>query len=319
MSTSAQACAHPNIALVKYWGKADAGQNLPATPSLSITLSALQTRTRVRLAADLTADEILLNGLQVQDAKISQCLDRLRALAGTRLRAQIDTRNNFPTAAGLASSASGFAALVTALDQALGLQLSLAAKAEQARLASASAARSLFGGYASLVADQARQVASADYWPLAVVVAVCSTQAKAVSSSAGMAASSTNSPLYDAWVAGAPADFAQVEAAVLARDFPRLAERAEANCLKMHAVMLSTQPALLYWQAATLACMEQVRRLREQGVPVFFTIDAGPQVKAVCLPAAAPLVAQTLAQVPGVAQVLRAGLGQGARLCTDHD
>jgi diphosphomevalonate decarboxylase len=314
---SVTAIAHPNIALTKYWGKADKVRNIPATPSLSVTLDQLESRTRVSLLGKKVPDRIKLNGQPVNDAKIQACIDRMRTMAGTDTGIEVDTSNNFPTAAGLASSASGFAALVTALDAALDTQLSIDALSEQARLGSASAARSLFGGFAALAGEQAWQLAPAAHWPLSIVVAVCARTAKATSSSQGMQLSADTSPLYDRWVRTAQADFEAACRAVDDRNFELLGNTAEHSCLKMHAVMLSSNPALIYWNAATMACMQAVRELREAGVPVFFTIDAGPQLKAICLPEAEATVAARLAEQPGVDQVLRAHLGPGPAVYSD--
>jgi diphosphomevalonate decarboxylase len=326
--------AHPNIALVKYWGKRDGPENVPATPSLSITLSNLRTRTRVAVdaaassatassatasSASATRHDITLNGARVDDPKIAACADRLIARSGSRVALRIDTDNNFPTAAGLASSASGFAALVTAIDAALGLRLTDAERSLEARRASASAARSLYGGYVALSGGDdpaswiARPELDATAWPLTVVVAICSDTPKAVSSSVGMARSRT-SPYYDRWLETAAADFVVARAAVAARDFDRLADVAEANCLAMHAVMLSARPGLLYWTGATVACIERIHQLRASGERVFFTIDAGPQVKAVCAPDSAERVHTELSRVAGVREVLVAGLGGPARV-----
>jgi diphosphomevalonate decarboxylase len=323
----ATAIAHPNIALIKYWGKADVERNTPATPSLSVTLAGLQTRTRVELSTAFDRDRVIFDGAEQQqpDARIIGCLDRMRQLAGTQLRARIETGNDFPTAAGLASSASGFAALVTALDGALGLHLSAPARAEQARLASASAARSIHGGFVALDSTTRtpdggwapRPIADCTYWPLAVVVAVCATGRKAVGSGAGMRHSAATSPLYRRWLETAPDDFADALAAVATRDFDRLAARSEANCLKMHAVMMTTLPPLLYCTGATVECMHVVRQLRRTGLPVFFTVDAGPQVKVFCEPEAHERVREALGAVPGVQATLWAGVGQGARLVSD--
>ena len=318
----ATAEAHPNIALVKYWGKRDGPDNVPATPSLSITLSQLRTRTRVSFEPGSTQRRVTLNGALVNDAKIGACVDRLIARAARPLPAvRIDTDNNFPTAAGLASSASGFAALVTALDAALDLRLTAAERSIEARRASASAARSLYGGFATLSGTDesaswiARPELDAGAWPLSVVIAICSESAKAVSSSVGMTRSRT-SPFYARWIESAAADFDAARSAVAARDFAKLAEIAEANCLAMHAVMLSARPGLLYWTGATVECIECVRQLRADGERVFFTIDAGPQVKAVCEQGSVDRVRAALTRVPGVKEVLVVGLGGPARIAT---
>ena len=158
------------------------------------------------------------------------------------------------------------------------------------------------------------QVAAPADWPLEIVVAVTTAGPKATSSRAGMAQSEQTSPYYSDWVRTHAADLDAGLAAVRAREFEVLAELAEHNCLKMHAVMMTTRPPLLYWTPATLACLHRIRELRCAGVPVFFTVDAGPQVKAICLPGAADDVVAALGAVPGVLEILRSLLGEGARL-----
>ncbi len=155
---------------------------------------------------------------------------------------------------------------------------------------------------------------SAAQWPLRVIIAVTSLAAKDVSSRDGMALSRDTSPYYAEWVRSHDADLDAAMASVRQRDFSTLADLAEHSCLKMHAVMMSTRPPLLYWNPATVDCVHRVRELRRSGTEVFFTIDAGPQVKAVCTPAAAPAVKAALAAVPGVATVIDSGLGPGANL-----
>ena len=318
----AAAQAHPNIALIKYWGKRDVPLNLPVVGSLSITLDTLWTRTSVRFGTDLTADRLSLNGREdaKQLRKVSACLDLLRARAGTQARAEVVSHNNFPTGAGLASSASGFAALVMAADAALGLDLPHATLSEFARRGSGSASRSIFGGYVEWALGEradgedsvARPILDADAWPLRVAVAITSTAEKAIGSTEGMNRTAETSPYQRAWIDTQEADLAEARAAIVARDFERLADISEFSCLKMHALAMAAKPGLLYWNAATMAAMHAVRALRASGVPVFFTIDAGPQVKAICLPEAAAQVAAVLREVPGVLNVLETGLGGAA-------
>lgn len=326
----ATAVAHPNIALVKYWGKRDVALNLPASGSLSITLDGLVTRTRIRFDPALTADELALDGAPASaaPAKVRAVLDVFRDLSGMTTFAAIESANNFPTGAGLASSASGFAALVTAADGALGLGLPAAKLSEIARRGSGSAARSLFGGFAELHRGErgdgtdavATPLLEPDAWPLVVVVAVTSTAAKVTSSGAGMELSRRTSPLYDAWIASADAALGEARGAVRRRDFDALAAVAEHSSNTMHAVMLSSRPALMYWRGATVECLHTIRDLRENGgVGTFFTVDAGPQVKAVCLPREAGRVATALRAVPGVLDVRTVGLGAGARVVADDE
>jgi diphosphomevalonate decarboxylase len=315
--------AQPNIALVKYWGKRDAALNLPAVGSISITLDSLWTRTDVRFVPGQKGDRVSLNGRsdEAESKRITACLDLLRQRASVDWGAEVASHNNFPTAAGLASSASGFAALVHAGARALGLDLSEAEQSVLARRCSGSAARSIFGGYVEWAHGQladgtdsvAQPLLDADAWPLRVAVAITSKAAKQVGSSEGMRRTAQTSPYQSAWVDTQEADLTTARNAILARDFDALAQISEYSCLKMHALAMAAQPGLLYWNGATMECMHRVRALRQQGLPVFFTVDAGPQLKAVCAPSAIEEVKAALRDVPGVLDVLDTGLGAGAR------
>jgi diphosphomevalonate decarboxylase len=315
------AVAHPNIALVKYWGKADAARNLPAVGSISITLDRLTTTTAVEPDASLEVDRFELDGSPASEApaaRVRSCLDLVRKLRPDLPTVRVTSRNSFPTAAGLASSASGFAALVTAVNALVEPALGPAELAEIARRCSGSAPRSLVGGFAelALVDDGTRleTLRDPDEWPLEVVIAVTSSATKSVGSTEGMEHTRTTSPFYDAWVAASPDDLAAARAAIAERDFGALATVAEASCLAMHAVAMAARPGLVYVNGATVECLHRVRDLRRVGSPVFFTIDAGPQLKAICAPGGADDVAAALADVPGVVEILRCGLGAGARV-----
>lgn len=317
---TATAFAPPNIALVKYWGKAEGHGNRPAADSLSMTLSGIGATTKVRFDPKLSADSLLLNDQQDTAAltRVSACLDHLRARAGLNCKAHVVSRNNFPTGAGLASSAAGFAALVVAANAALEIGLGHTELSRIARQASGSAARSLFGGYVVLPAEEpdpaAEPLFDAEHFPLKVVIAIVSHGAKAIGSTTGMLHTSATSDYYAAWLAHQSRDVVQAKAALAARDFVALAAVAEASCLKMHGAMLAARPGLMYWMPATLACLHKIRALSAAGVPVFFTIDAGPQVKAFCLPDVAARVAEELASLPGVLSMIHAGVGAGARV-----
>lgn len=320
----AAAIAHPNIALIKYWGKRDKGTNLPAVGSLSITLDGMASRTTVEFDSSQRGDNLLLNGREdaATAAKVTACLDILRRRAGVRHGARVESVNDFPTGAGLASSASGFAALVTAAAGALGLPLAVNELTDIARLGSGSAPRSLFGGFALMRNEPGGSVTctallSETEWPLDVVIAVTESGPKNVSSRDGMERSRLTSPFYPQWVATHEADLSAGVDFVRRRDFDSLAEVAEHSCLKMHAVMMTTRPPLIYWTPATLACIQLVARLRGAGVPVFSTVDAGPQVKAICLPEARDRVRAALAEVPGVSRLIDCRLGAAARLLPD--
>lgn len=318
----AQAVAQPNIALIKYWGKRDAHRNLPAVSSLSITLESLRTTMSVEFSETIDADSLSLNDEPAPGLlpRVSACLDRVAG--DNRHRARVVSECNFPIAAGLASSASSFAALVVAADAAAGGSSDRLTMARAAGHASGSAARSLYGGFVELDAGtgsediRLKPLAEPEEWPLEVIVAVTERGKKAVSSGDAMQRSAETSPFYSRWIEHQSADLNTARAAVQQRDFETLAEIAEHNCLKMHSVTWTSRPPIVYWNTATLSCMQAVRELRQSGAGVFFTIDAGPQVKAVCLPDSANQVAEALAAIPGVVQLMRSGLGNGARLAS---
>lgn len=313
------AIAHPNIALIKYWGKRETADNLPAVGSVSITLGVLATETTVEFDGALERDVLILDGVEVtaEQPRLAACMDALRQLGGERRHAAVTSMNNFPTGAGLASSASGYAALVTAAAVAMGINPDDPRLPAVARVGSGSAPRSMFGGIVMLRNDNqstvCEQILGPQDWPLSVVVGVVSDERKSVSSRDGMERSRVTSDYYDAWVGTHPEDMQSALSAIQQRDFAGLAELAESSCLKMHSVMMTSRPPLLYWLPETLACIRRVIELRADGLPVFFTVDAGPQVKAVCLPAAADAVADALEEISGVRRILKSNLGEGAR------
>jgi diphosphomevalonate decarboxylase len=319
---TATARAHSNIALIKYWGKRDAALNIPAVGSISLTLDALSTDTRVTFRSGLEQDELWLAGTRANASRASHLLDIVRHSSNLDRRAVVESTNNFPTAAGLASSASGFAALAVAASTAAGLSLDDRELSILARRGSGSAARSLFGGIVESHAGHredgldsfAEPLLAPETWPLTVVVAITELGQKVVDSTAGMGASALTSPFYPAWVDTSTDDLAAMRLAITSRDFEQLGELAEYSCLKLHALMMSTRPALLYWNAGTTAAIHAVRELRTNGIPVYFTIDAGPQVKALCLPEHAQTVADALLRVAGVHETRTSALGRGAHL-----
>ena len=285
----ATAQAHPNIALVKYWGKRDVARNLPAVSSLSVTLDSLFTRTTVEFLDAAADDRLVVNGEDTPALlpRVSDCLDRVAG--ADRAPAAVTSEGNFPIAAGLASSASAFAALVVAANAALGNRAGTLELARAAGNASGSAARSLYGGIVELTA-------------------------KPVGSGEAMLRSAATSPFYTSWVERQEADLAVARRAVAERDFRSLATVAEHNCLKMHSVMWTSRPPVVYWNSATLSCLQAVRQLQDAGHAVFFTMDAGPQLKAICLPEDVAAVRDALADCSGVRRTLVSGLGSGATL-----
>ena len=261
---------------------------------------------------------MVLDGETVNDPKIQDSLDMLRIDYDVP-PLEIQSDNNFPTAAGLASSASGFAALVTAINAHCELGMTDQQRSEYARRASGSAARSIFGGFVGLNEPDwtATQILAAETWPLKVVIAITDEKRKEVSSSAGMRLSEETSPFYEAWVTTTAEDYTEGLMAIRDRNFPDLVDLAETSCLKMHGVMQSSRPPMIYWRDATIGCIHAIRELRRAGSDVFFTIDAGPQVKAVCTEDSVAAVAETLAGIPGVLATHVVGLGNGAELVAE--
>ena len=313
-----RAIAQPNIALIKYWGKRDTEQNLPAVGSISVTLRDLYTAMQVEFDDGLERDELTVNGAGDNSMlpRLSACLDRV---AGTdRTHARIFSDCNFPIAAGLASSASAFAAATVAAAAAAGKQFTIAELANLAGQASGSAARSILGGFVELSnRDSGIEVTSlcaAAEWPLNVVVAITETGPKAVGSTEAMEISRRTSPFYSSWVEQQEHDLETARSAIADRDFGKLAAIAEHNCLKMHSIMWASRPPMVYWNSATMRCLQAIRKLQGAGIDVFFTIDAGPQVKAVCLPEHAVKVAAALSATDGVVDVMTTAIGEAARL-----
>jgi diphosphomevalonate decarboxylase len=327
VGTSVTARAHANIALVKYWGKRDAVLNTPAAGSLSLTLSALTTTTTVRFDPALAADQMTFDGVPTQGKELirtGEWLDLVRARAGMATRAAVDTRNDFPTASGLASSASGFAALAVAAAAAAGLPLSARELSILARRGSGSAARSIFGGFVRMHAGQRADGEDAFAAPLdapalaararMVVAIVGGGVVKTHGSRDAMEHCAATSPLYDGWLAVVPRDLAAAEAALFAGDLDALGEIAEANALAMHAAAIASRPAIIYWQPATLACLAAVRALRAAGRTAWATMDAGPHVKVLSNETDAITVADALRDVAGVTDVLVSTAGGPAEI-----
>jgi diphosphomevalonate decarboxylase len=314
---TARACA--NIALVKYWGKRDRALNLPATGSLSLSLAALVTETSVAFESALGADLVELDGAPASGAALARVvkfLELVRERAGITTRARVRSENRFPTAAGLASSASGFAALALAAAHAAGLQLSSRELSLLARRGSGSASRSIFGGFVRMHASDrdedayAEPVSSSLVDQVQMVIAVVGGGApKTNPSRDAMEHCAATSPLYDAWLAQVPRDLAGAEAALATRELAALGELAEANALAMHATAIASRPSIVYWRPATLALLAAVRTLRDTGRAAWATMDAGPHVKVLTTTDDADHVARALANVDGVTATTISGPG----------
>jgi diphosphomevalonate decarboxylase len=314
----ATAIAHPNIALIKYWGKRDRVLNLPAVPSLSITLAPFETTTTVDWGQ--AEDSFEINGELATGQAGARIAAFLDLIDPARPPVHLSSSNNFPTAAGLASSSSAFAALALAATAAAGQAPSITELSILARQGSGSACRSLWGGWVTWAAGQATDgtdshgtpLAPPQHWDLRVVVALVSGEKKATSSRAGMVHTEATSPLYSGWVCSAEADLREAVEAVQQRDLERLGTIMEHSTMKMHGTMLSAQPAVRYLKAGSMAVLDAVEQLRGEGVPAWATLDAGPNVKVLTTAAAAARVQSALDSIVSTTHLLH--IGADARL-----
>lgn len=319
---TATALSHPNIAFIKYWGNRDDALRLPANGSISMNLDTLFTRTTVSFQPSLALDELVINGHAVTGRgleRVSSLLDLVRARAGIEMKAEVLSENNFPSGAGIASSAAAFAALALASAAAAGLALSEADLSRLARRGSGSACRSVPAGFVEWKAGAADEdsyavsLAPPEHWELVDCIVIVSAGHKAIGSTEGHALAAT-SPLQAARVADSPRRLDLCRRAILQRDFQALAAVVELDSDMMHAVMMTSSPALFYWQPASLAVMAAVRQWRKEGLPVCYTLDAGPNVHILCPREQAEVVDRRARELPGVQQVLVAGVGGPARL-----
>jgi diphosphomevalonate decarboxylase len=326
-ATQATARAHPNIALIKYWGRTDDALNLPVTGSLSMTMGGVHTTTTVSVVAGLPRDEVHIDGTpasKLAHERAVRHLDRLRARAKQRVPLRVTSRNNFPQGSGLASSASAFAALTVATNEALGLGLTPRECSVFARQGSGSAARSLFGGWvvwhaANRSEDSfAEQVAPPEAIDIVDLVAVVSREHKRVGSSEGHALAKT-SALHGGRVAAVPGMLERSLAAVRQKDFATLGRIAELDALLMHGVMMTSDPSLLYWLPGTMQVLHAVRGWREDGLRCWFTIDAGPNVHVLTHAADASKVEARLHSLGlGADDVIRCPPGPGPTVLREH-
>jgi diphosphomevalonate decarboxylase len=319
-SATAISCA--NIAFIKYWGNTDHDLRLAATPSLSMNLADLTITATVHFDAALPEDRLVMNGRPASASaaqRVFEQLDLIRARAGLTARAQVTTDSNFPAGAGVASSAAAFSALAVAGAAAAGLSLSEAELSALARRGSGSACRSIPGGFCQWLAggtDQtayATSIAPADHWALCDLVAMVSTEHKQVGSTGGHRLADT-SALQAGRVASADERFAACKAALVRRDLATLGPIIEEDAVIMHAVMMTSHPPLYYWTPGTLEILQATQRWRVEGLEVYFTIDAGPNVHLICEADEAKAVETAARALVGVRDVLRSGPGGPAQL-----
>lgn len=319
--------AHTNIALIKYWGKRDEALRIPYNSSLSLTLSEFYTDTWLEPADQ---DEFWLNNelLSIKNPGAQRSfhlLDELRQLAHSKQTFKVTSFNHVPTAAGLASSASAFSALVVAANQTLGLTLSQREQSRYARHGSGSACRSIFGGYVTWLAGNSDETSFAvptpeqPKWPLRILAVIVHHQPKKISSTRGMALTEHTAPFFKTWVQQAEHELLALRQAMANDDFTLFGQIAEHNALSMHATTLNANPSFTYWTPETLIVWQEVQQLREEGIEVYLTLDAGPNPKLLVLEKNLKLVQQRLTSSLPQAEILSSTVGPQAQVLPTSD
>lgn len=276
--------ASPSLALVKYWGKADSRLNTPATPSIGATLAELHSETVARVSKG--EDRVTVDGAIEEQKRFAFYFKHLRSALRTELEFDVESTNSFPTAAGLASSASGFAAMTCACAKLAGFTGDRKALSAIARVGSASAARSLYGGFVGLDAgaEYAEPLFDTDHWPdFRIVVVAVTTEKKPISSRAAMERSKVTSPFFPQWVEMSPRIYQEAKTAIQNRDIERLGALMRMSYLAMFSTMFSSDPPVIYWRPGSLSVIHLCEELRRNGIAAWETMDAGPQVKIACV------------------------------------
>ncbi len=327
----ATAIANANIALSKYWGKRDKKLMLPQNGSISMTLDELNTITTVEFNEKLKEDEITINGERQTEGKwipeMIAFFDLVRERSGRKEKVKMFSETNFPIAAGLASSASGYAALAGAISKAAGLELNSQELSMLARRGSGSATRSVLGGFVEWKRGEkedgsdsfAEQIAGKEHWKeFRMITTIVTKEKKKVSSRAGMSQSVATCPFYKGWLETVNEDLDKIRKGIKEKDFKIVGETAEFNCLKMHAIMLTTKPSIIYWNPATIEIIKSVLLWREEGIGCYFTIDAGPNVKVICLEKEEKEIKKRLEELNGVMEAIICKPGDGLRYSEKH-
>ena len=319
---TATAISHPNIAFIKYWGNKNTAYRIPLNNSISANLRELHTKTTVTFRDDFEQDQLTINNLPADDAamlRVSIFLDIIRALSGSKQKAEVVSENNFPMGAGIASSAAAFSALALAASAAAGLTLVEKDLSRLARRGSGSASRSIPSGFVEWLAgtddsdSYAVSIADEKHWALADCIAIINPTHKTTGSSLGHTIADT-SPLQNARIASVQERITNCREAILQKDFQRLAEVTELDSTMMHAVMMTSNPPLFYWEPASIKIMKEIPLLRAKGLPVCYTLDAGANVHVICEASGIEELHNLLLQIPGVQSVIDSEIGGPAKL-----
>lgn len=315
--------AHTNIALVKYWGKKDQRLIIPQTDSLSLTLSEFYTDTGVEFTDGLTTDQIQIDGQSITGHaadKVKNFLNLVRQISGINRYAKVVSTNHVPMSAGLASSASAFAALATAASKAAGMNLDRRSLSRLARRGSGSATRSIYGGLVEWhrgtddASSFAEPVMENLDFGIEMIAILINTSKKKVSSRHGMQSSVTSSPYYPAWRKVVAHDMIAIKEAIKNKDIDQIGHIAEENALRMHALTLSADPGYTYFTGDTIRAIQAVNHLRSQGISCYYTMDAGPNVKVIYDRKNREKIIQSLGKIFGREKLIISQPGPGVKI-----
>lgn len=316
--------SNSNIALVKYWGKKNSNLKTPLNNSISMTLDSLFTITSFEII-ESEKDLIFFNGSELpgkKTEKIIRFVDLFRKNFKRNEKFRIETKNNFPDSAGLASSASGFSALAFGMDKIMNLNLEPKEISIYARLGSGSASRSIYGGFAEWLKGESEdgkdsyaiQIADENYWKLGMLVCITETKEKDKSSTDGMEETVKSCPFYPAWLSTIENDLHEVRNGILSKDLEKVGNTMEHNCLKMHSTMFTTRPANIYWQSGTIEIIHLVYEIRKNGIECYFTIDAGPNVKILCKPEDISKIKNKLENIKSIKNIIECFPGKSPEI-----
>lgn len=318
----ATATSPANLAFIKYWGNKNHKLRIPNNNSLSMNLSGIETTTTVEFDPDLENDQLILNEQAITGKGLERAqtiLDWVRKKADIKFKARINSENTFPTGTGIASSASGFSALATAAAAAVSLDLNDRELSSLARLGSGSASRSIPDGIVEWQAGHdhessyAESLYDVDYWKLHDLVVIVDREHKKVGSTQGHGLADT-SPMYQGRLDSLPERIAKLKKALTDKDFTTFGEICEADSLSLHAVMMTSEPYVLYWMPGTIDVMQSVAKWREDGLESYFSLDAGANVHVLCQPKDVDELKKRLTNLRGVQEILVSQVGPGARV-----
>lgn len=315
----ASAIAPSNIAFIKYWGKKDEELKIPENGSISMNLSNLITTTTIEFDPKYKKDLITINNKsnEQEENRIIKHLNLIRKKANINLKAKVVSINNFPDGTGLSSSASGFAALTVAGAKASGLNLQENELSILARQGSGSACRSIPDGFVEWVGEGAKSLYPPGYWNVVDVVAIISEDKKDISSTDGQKNAQT-SPFLKTRLENIDKKISRLKKSLENKNFIEFGQIVEGEALELHAIMLTSTPSLIYWQPETIMMMKLIKKLRDEGLEVYFTVNTGQDIHLIVEEKNTVKLVKKLQTLKEVKKIIINQSAIGARLIDKH-